>query len=157
MKALKHFIIATLIILMTACTYQNKNNTTANVKNFDGDLSKISALDFLKKLKEGNEIEYWCHDAPDNWVKKPELPYLIKCLDSNDVLTAPVHNKKASLTLGNHGHTTLAREAYFMISSFRRKYSYPPYTTSNLDASTTSVIGLEDSLKIETLNWWKSQ
>ncbi len=106
--------------------------------------SEDSCIDY-KNLVMCNPIK--------NWISKADIPILISYLDSNSTPTMPVYSTIASITIGNHGKSTLANEACHLILGYRNGI-YPPYNTIPLGGKKDEQFKLEDSLKKEVLKWW---
>ncbi|HYG14166.1 MAG TPA: hypothetical protein VEC12_00325 [Bacteroidia bacterium] len=132
------------------------------------DLSKSTPTEFLEKLRKAPEFlnkprqtqdkcpkKYlaMCKPVDSNWITKADISFLIPYLDSNSVIAIPVYSTLASITIDNHGQSTLANEAYALIQGFRTGH-YPPYSSIPLGGHEYDTFKLQDSLKEETLTWW---
>lgn len=153
----------TLLILLFCFSCSNNENNgvdkdEAKDCNSHCDLSKTTPTKFLQGLKktlECNRHLVICNPV-DNWISKNDIPFLIPYLDSNSVIATPVYSTLASITIDNHGQSTLANEAYSLIIGYRTG-KYPPYGTIPLGGDRFDTYKLEDSLKTEVLNWWNKE
>ena len=167
---MKRCIIIFIISFCYACT-DNENNSLDNTQIIDCDyhidLSKYTPTEFLTRLKKKNQQELlhsdcpkeylaMCNPADTNWIKKTDIPVLISYLDSNDVIAIPVYSTLASITIENHGQSTLANEAYSLIMGYRTRV-YPTYSSIPLAGYKLDTFRLNDTLKEEILSWWADE
>lgn len=169
MALIKHTII--LLFICSACSSDQNNNARKDlVVEFDDhiDLSKTTPIKFLMELRKvhkpaitsdlyisncPNRIFIMCNPVDSNWIQKEDIPLLISYLDSNNVIAIPIFSTLASITIENHGQSTIANEAYALIQGYRTGH-YPPYSSIPLGGDEYDTFELQDSLKEETLKWW---
>lgn len=129
------------------------------------DLSKYKPTEFLSKLKKKKETHQGncprdylviCDPVDSTWIKKTDIPVLISYLDSNDIIAIPVYSTLASITIENHGQSTLANEAYSLIIGYKTG-NYPPYSSIPLSGYKLDTFRLNDTLKEEILSWWANE
>lgn len=160
-----------LFFICSACSSdQNQSARNKLVVDCDShyDLSESTPTEFLIHLKKThnpsiksdryliscpNTFFIMGNPVDSNWIQKEDIPLLISYLDSNNVIAIPVFSTLASITVENHGQSTIANEAYALIQGYRTGH-YPPYSSIPLGGDEFDTFELHDSLKEETLKWW---
>jgi hypothetical protein len=144
-----------------ACTENNAGDKSIASVAHEDTLRNTKPVDFLKSLRNTSGKEEWkrINPASMNWVKKQDIPTLMAYLDSNRVKAYYLFSSVpgiSSFVENDHGYSTLAKEAFCMIESYRFKEQYPPCCTIPLTYGAHAVHDLPDSLIEEMRNWWKS-
>lgn len=167
-------ILSVVSCVLIACNYHGDNGLddsreeVINCGGYHYNLREMSPIEFLKLRRRGlgefggicsvNFLAV-CDPISGDWIKIEDIPILITYLDSNEVIAIPVYSAIASFALDNRGKSTMAREAYYLIQAYRYKGGeygdYPPYCTIPLGGSEFETFKLEDSLKMDVLEWWK--
>jgi len=162
-----------LLFFCLGCSDNQNNGVDKDQQDdcdYHYDLSKSTPTEFLLKLKKPPELLnksgqhhhncpktylVMCNPVDSIWIKKTDIPFLISYLDSNNVIAIPVYSTLASITIDNHGQSTLANEAYALIQGYRTGH-YPPYSSIPLGGEQYDTFILQDSLKKETLTWLRT-
>lgn len=159
------YTIIFIFFIFCSCANNLKDKNLIIDCDYNVDLSKYTPTEFLSKLKKKQESpqancpkEYlaMCNPVDSTWIKKTDIPILISYLDSNDVIAIPVYSTLASITIENHGQSTLANEAYSLIMGYKTGH-YPPYSSIPLTGYKLDTFRLNDSLKEEILSWWAEE
>lgn len=177
LKAINYIVIILLACFVT-CSNKQMNNTSAEQKNkvadtpscdYHRDLTKYFPAEFLNSIRLNTTSQnlpasddscaharylVMC-DPAKNWIKEADIPVLLSYLDSNEVAAMPVYSTLASISISNHGKSTLANEAYHLISGYRTG-TYPPYHSIPIDGKEADQFKLHDSSKTAMLTWYRN-
>jgi len=116
-------------------------------------LENLSLYEFIDVLKIKNPCPNGVYqimiirNAPDNWIKEKDIPYLISLLDSNEI-TYCITQACSSKLPDDTDYSTLGGQIMNMIDSYRLQRPYPDFLT----ACTKN----DEERKKEIIKWWKN-
>ena len=143
----------TLTIFITIFLFNQINS------NITFDFRKSSPLDLLDCLVVNSEDNFFAinpDSVPSAWLKKEDIPLLMKRIESEKI-TTPVFSTNAGVDLNYKNRTTEGVEALFMIKSIREKKRYPSALSSKGCGVLKNGIYYPDTtLIIEVKSWYKS-
>lgn len=160
---MREFLIRVFLSIMLFGCSERACDHASKLEHEDT-LRKTKPIAFLNSLRKSNSYkkdEYVeINPASQNWVSKNDVKELLTYLDSNIIRAFSVYSSAPSMysfTVGRHGCSTLAREAYYLIESYRYNSQYPPYCTIPTTSGPNEIHYLSDSLISETRAWWNEE
>ena len=134
--------ISLMACLLAACLPPGQSDQT---RTCEVDWSKTDPLAFLEMLTRRPNAPCWLSQAPEGWIKKEHVEYLLRQINSPEP-AAPVVSLFSSYD-PREETSTVGNEAMFLIEGFR-KQRYPP--------GLCSVYHFEGEPD-EFRKWWQEQ